>query len=114
MAEACPHLRKTALLAIVLQLLVDSTGISGCITHYELNAQLKCKHVLNGASLILYLRFSWWLLKNTAFWDVMPLCCLFLAGFLLCLLFNPEIGGNMFLQNLNELLLDYMKLHPRT
>jgi hypothetical protein len=44
----------------------------------------------------------------------MPLCCLLLDGFLLGLLFNPGIGGNMFLQNLNELLLDYMKLHPRT
>jgi hypothetical protein len=60
MAEACPDLRKTALLAIVLQLLVDSTGNSGCTAHYKLNAQLGCKHVLNGIWLMLDWRFSWW------------------------------------------------------
>jgi hypothetical protein len=39
--------------------------------------------------------------------------CLLLAGFLLGLLFNPENGGNMFLQDTSGLLLDHMAVHPR-
>jgi hypothetical protein len=89
MAEACSDLRKTTIMAIVLQLLVDSTGNSGYIAHYKLNAQLRCKHVLNGVLLVLDLRFSQWLLKNTAFWDVMPICFLLLAGF--CLAYFPTL-----------------------
>jgi hypothetical protein len=40
-------------------------------------------------------------------------CLLLLAGFILDLLFNPEDGSSMFLQNTNGLLLDYIALHPR-
>jgi hypothetical protein len=36
-----------------------------------------------------------------------------LATYLPGLLFNPEDGGCMFLQNIGELLPDYMALHPR-
>jgi hypothetical protein len=47
------------------------------------------------------------LMKTSTFWDIMPCrplklsyaCCLFHAGFLLGLLFNPEDVGDMFLQN---------------
>lgn len=86
MAEACSDLRKTAVMSVVLQLLVDSTGNSGYIAHYKLSEQLRRKHVLNGVLLILDLRFSLWLLKNTAFWDVMPVACFLLVS---CLAYFP-------------------------
>jgi hypothetical protein len=35
-----------------------------------------------------------------------------LANYSLVLLFNPEDGGSMFLQNTGGLLQDYMSLHP--
>jgi hypothetical protein len=38
---------------------------------------------------------------------------LFLAGYLLRLLFEPDDGGSMILQNVVELLPDYMASHPR-
>jgi hypothetical protein len=39
--------------------------------------------------------------------------CLLCAWFLHGLLFSPEDGGNMFLQNLVRLSVDYMKLNSR-
>jgi hypothetical protein len=36
-----------------------------------------------------------------------------IAGFFLGLLFNPEDGSSMFLQNIGELLPDYAALHSR-
>jgi hypothetical protein len=36
-----------------------------------------------------------------------------LAGFLLGLLFDPEDGGSVFLQNVVVLLSDYIALYPR-
>jgi hypothetical protein len=35
------------------------------------------------------------------------------SGYLLGLRFEPEDGGSMFLQNIQELLSDYMALHPK-
>jgi hypothetical protein len=35
------------------------------------------------------------------------------AGFLLGLLYSPEDEGNMFLQNIGWLSMDYMALYPR-
>jgi hypothetical protein len=37
----------------------------------------------------------------------------FHAGFLLGLFFNLEDGGDMFLQNVSSLSMDYMSLYPR-
>jgi hypothetical protein len=38
-------------------------------------------------------------------------CCLLLTGFFLGLLFNPEDGGDIFLENV-KLSLDYTALQP--
>jgi hypothetical protein len=35
------------------------------------------------------------------------------AGLLFGFFFDPENGGNMFLQNVGRLLMDYMALYPR-
>jgi hypothetical protein len=45
-------------------------------------------------------------MKSSVFWDIIHVLdklCLYLvhAGFLLALLFNPENGGSMFLQNIS-------------
>jgi hypothetical protein len=38
--------------------------------------------------------------------------CLLLVSFLLGLIFSPEDAGSSSFQNIGELLLDYMALHP--
>jgi hypothetical protein len=59
-------------------------------------------------------------IKSTVSWDVMlisergsplaaPCVCLLLAW----LLFDPEDGGTMFLQNISKLFPDYTVSHPR-
>jgi hypothetical protein len=40
-----------------------------------------------------------------------PTC--FHAGILLCLFFDPEDGGDMFLRNVGRLSTDYTALYPR-
>jgi hypothetical protein len=65
-------------------------------------------------------------MKSTVFWDVtvcspeectastsgLNMQSMEAAGRLLHLLFNPEDGRSVFLQNISELLLDQMVLHP--
>jgi hypothetical protein len=41
-------------------------------------------------------------------------CQLLFACYLLGLLFDPEDGGSVFLQNVSELIPDYTVSHPRT
>jgi hypothetical protein len=40
-------------------------------------------------------------------------CWLLLVGFLLCILFDPEEGGDMFLRNDGTLSTEYIALYPR-
>jgi hypothetical protein len=76
-------------------------------------------------------------IKSSIFWDIMAcsrrsqpaflrllpsswskskqssIYCIFQAGFLLSLLYGSEDGGNMFLENITWLSLDYIMLCPR-
>jgi hypothetical protein len=55
------------------------------------------------------------------FWDATPCspiefnfaCLLLLADCFHGLLFEPENGGDIFLRNVSEILLDYTAIHPR-
>jgi hypothetical protein len=46
-------------------------------------------------------------------WQSETACNLLLAGILISLLFDPEDGGSMFLQNIGSLLSDYLALHAK-
>jgi hypothetical protein len=59
-------------------------------------------------------------IKSIIFWDVtlisepgFPLAAHSVCLLLAWLLFDPEVGGSMFLQNIGELLPDYTVSHPR-
>jgi hypothetical protein len=67
-------------------------------------------------------------MKTSIFWDITPsspvevnqhfrgthlACCLFHADFLLVLLFDPQDGGDTFLQNVRWLSLDCLALYPK-
>jgi hypothetical protein len=65
------------------------------------------------------------ILKSSIFWNITtrsplkvrwkqsPACYLLHAGFLLCLFFDTENGGDMFLRNVCWLSTDYTALYPR-
>jgi hypothetical protein len=42
-----------------------------------------------------------------------PACCPLHAGFLLSLLFSPEDGSDVILQNIGSLSVEYTALYPR-
>jgi hypothetical protein len=61
-------------------------------------------------------------MKSFIFWDIMPcsplaglhpLSCFVLVSFLLGSHFNPEDGGDMYLQNVGWLSTNYMAIYPR-
>jgi hypothetical protein len=69
-------------------------------------------------------------MKDSIFWDIIPryqlelyprfggifylyICNMLYAGFLLSLFFDPEVGGDIFFQNVGSVLTEYMALHHR-
>jgi hypothetical protein len=52
--------------------------------------------------------FSWQIQQEEADRKKSSACCLLLAGYMLGLVFNPEDGGTVFLQNISKLLPHYI------